>query len=304
VNDELNTKSERVAADATQTWCTRYNIPNSTDPGEGGYSKLHFARMWYDLLMASPDILNIVEGEDDPYSWTTGQGCDYSLGGERFSYTGQSESDILSNSSRQVYNIDEGVAIGAADRNMLIGGATPAVGDYNFSNPLREVKVIQSLYSALLVDDIVARVQNCYRPGGSLTITVEDAKNALEIWKEAMEDTWSKGWDDENEGEVQFVCFFGDDVEVSGTTGRMLEEVTVDSTTLTIISIALIAIFSALFLSSFDLIESRILITFVGVALVVLSFLAAVGFGLIMGTKVSQFSRIMPTFAFLLLRSH
>jgi hypothetical protein len=280
-----------AAANTTQTWCTRYNVPNPNDPGEGGYSKLHFGRMWYDLLIASPDILNIVEGEDDPYSWTTGQGCDYSLGGERFSYSGQSESDILSNSSRQIYNIDEGVAIGATARDMLIGGATPDIGDYNFSNPLREVKVIQTLYSALIEEDLVTRVQNCNRPGGSLTITVEDAENILEIWKKAMEDTFSKGWDDENDGEVQFVCLF-DDVGAKGTTARMLEEVTLDSTTLTIISVALIVLLSALFLFSFDLIESRILITFVGVGLVLLSFMAAVGFGLIMGTKVRKIAKI------------
>jgi hypothetical protein len=101
----------------------------------------------------------------------------YTLGGERFSYTGQSESDILGNASREVYNIDEGAAIGAVDRNILIGGATPVVVEENsFANPLKEVKVIQTIYASLGAEDIVTRVQNCNHPDGPVDMTLKDAK--------------------------------------------------------------------------------------------------------------------------------
>lgn len=67
----------------------------------------------------------------------------------------------------------------------------------------------------------------------------------------------------------------------------MLQEITLDNTALTVLSIALIAIFSVLFLFSLDWVESRVLITLVGVALVCLAFFAAVGFAILIGTKIS-----------------
>jgi hypothetical protein len=100
----------------------------------------------------------------------------YTLSRERFSYTGQSESDILGNASREVYSIDEGAAIGGVDRNILIGGGTPLVEEYNFANPLKEVKVIQTIYASLGAEDVATRVQNCNHPDGPVDITLKDAK--------------------------------------------------------------------------------------------------------------------------------
>ena len=209
------------------------------------------------------------------------------LGGERYSYTGQSVEDILRNSSRLIYNIDEGVTLGPIDRHLLLGGVTPPIGSYNYTNPLEEVKVLQNLYGALLPADIVNRLKNCNRPGGPVELTEEEAGDLLEIWKEAMENSWTRGWDDKNDGPVQFVAFFDDGGSTIGSTGRMLTEITLDNTTLTTISIVIIAFFSALFLFSFDFVESRVLITLFGVALVVLSFFSALGFGLLVGVKIN-----------------
>jgi hypothetical protein len=287
--EQLNNETALAAASVTQTWCTIFNVPNPNVPGPGGYSKQHFARMWYDLLIGSPVFLDVVEGQDDPYSWTTGQGCGYTLGGERFSYTGQSESDILGNASREVYYIDEGAAIGPVFRNSMIGGATPVIEEINFANPFKEVKVIQTLYASLDPEDIVTRVQNCNHPDGPVDITLEDAKNILEIWKVVMEDAWSKGWDDENDGEVQFFSFYEGGNGVDGTLERILDEATLDSSKLTAIAILSIVIFSAMFLFSLDMVESRVGITLVGVGLVVMSFYAALGFGLLVGTKVRKY---------------
>lgn len=66
----------------------------------------------------------------------------------------------------------------------------------------------------------------------------------------------------------------------------MLTEITLDNNTLTIISIIVIAFFSGLFLFSADLVESRVLLALVGVALVVLSYFAGVGFALLVNVKV------------------
>jgi hypothetical protein len=74
---------------------------------------------------------------------------------------------------------------------------------------------------------------------------------------------------------------------VVGTTGRLLEEITLDNGTLVAISITLIAAFSAIFLFHWDLVESRVLVTLVGVSLVILAFYAALGFALMVGIKIN-----------------
>ena len=284
----LDPSSFETLAQMTPRWCTPFNVPNPLNQGgQESYSKQHFARMWYDLLISSENFLDVVQGQDDPYSWTTGAGCGYDLSGSRYSYTGQSEEDILSNSSSLVYNIDEGVSLGAVDRHLLLGGATPNIGEYNYDNPLQEVKVLQSLYASLISKDLVLRLKNCNRPGGPIEISEEEADELIKIWKEAMEETWTRGWDDDSSGPVQFVSFYDDGGGVVGSTGRMLEEITLDNTTLTLISIFMIAFFSAIFLFSFDLVESRVLVTMIGVGLVVLSFFSALGFGLLTGIKIN-----------------
>jgi hypothetical protein len=53
------------------------------------------------------------------------------------------------------------------------------------------------------------------------------------------------------------------------------------------ISILLIAVFSALFLFNFNWVESRVGITLIGVALVVIAFFGALGFALLVGVKIS-----------------
>jgi len=182
-------------------------------------------------------------------------------------YTNQNDTTILSRASRELYYIDEGETLGVVDRNLIIGDVTPGIEDYNIDNPLQEVGVIQSLYPALLPRDIVERVKNCNRPGGSVNdITEEDAEKILKQYKQEFEESWTEGWDDPNDGDVQFVAFF-DDSGVIGTTGRLLRDITLDNNKLTAITIILIMVFSAAFLFSSDLIKSKVMVTLVGVVL-------------------------------------
>jgi hypothetical protein len=284
--EQLDKDSADQLGNRTMRWCTKFNVPNPDVPGSEAYSKQHFARMWYDLLFASDSLLSITQGQDDPYSWTTGAGCGYTLGGGRYSYTNQSEQDILHNASRLVYNIDEGVQLGSVDRSLLIGGATPAVGEYNFENPLRKATVLQTLYATLVPKDIQNRIMHCKRPSGPVELSLEDTEEMLQMWKAAMEDSWNKGWDDDNDGEVQFVSFFDDSGGVIGSTGRMLNDITLDNNKLMVISFVIIALFSAVFLVSYDIIESRVLLTTAGVALVILGYFAGVGLALLLNIKV------------------
>lgn len=134
------------------------------------------------------------------------------------------------------------------------------------------------------------RVKNCNRPGDAVDITMEDAQEILYRYKEAMEESWVEGWDNDQAGQVQFVGFFDDSGDVVGSTGRMLEEISLDNTRLTSIAIGLIAVFSAACLFSFDLVESRVLVTLIGVLLVVISYFAALGFSLLLGIKINVVS--------------
>jgi len=237
----------------------------------------HFAKMWYDLLIDSDGFLGLTQGEDDPYTWTNGQGCGYGLAGSRSTYTNKTESDILKAASEYLYFIDEGVSVGALEKALLMGGSTPSPIDLaTASNPLTKVTSFQNIYPALIPEGVVDRVINFNRPNGPLNITEEDAEVVVEKFKVAMVDKWSTGWDDENAGEVQFTAFF-DSIGVPGTFSFVLRDISDDSASLTLISVGLIVLVSMVFLASFNRVESRIGITFVGVLIVLLSFVGALG---------------------------
>ena len=235
--------------------------------------------MWYDLLIDSENFLNIDQGESDPYTWTSGEGCAYDLAGERATYTNMTEASILKTSSGLLYFIDEGVSVGALEKSVLIGGTDPSPIELaTESNPLKQATSFQNIYPTLIPENVVDRVINVNRPGGPLDITEEAAEIVIEKFKKTMVDEWSDGWDDESErgGEVQFTAFY-DGVGVAGTFNFVLRDISDDSAGLTLISIGLILLVSVLFLSSLDMVKSRIGITTMGVILVLLSFLGALG---------------------------
>jgi hypothetical protein len=78
------------------------------------------------------------------------------------------------------------------------------------------------------------------------------------------------------------------DAGVIGTIGRLLKDITLDNGLLVAVSIIVIAVFSVICLANVgDLVESRVMITLVGVGLVLLAFFAAIGFGLLVGIKIN-----------------
>ena len=251
-------------------WCTDHNKP-LTAAGPASMNKLHFVKMWYNLLLDN-NFLGITQGEDDPYSWTNGNGCGYDLGGERYSYnqTEITESDILQNSSGDLYFLDEGSSIGALDKSLLIGGVKEANGVYE------SVTTFQNIYPMAIPENVIKRVSNCNRPGGGIEITTDDAVEILESFKRKMVDIWSEGWDNDEDGNVQFTAFF-DSVGTAGTFNFTLREISDDSSFLTFVSILIIAVISMTFLFNFNLVKSRMGVTLVGVILVVLSFVGSLG---------------------------
>jgi Sterol-sensing domain of SREBP cleavage-activation len=182
-------------------------------------------------------------------------------------------------------NVISGVVIGVVRPELLIGNATPHAGKFSKEYPLESVGVLQTTYAAAQPSTIQRRVRSCKRPGGSVNITRDDAREILYELKKVMEETWSNGWDDATQN-VSFV-FFSDDTAVGGTAARLLQVVTMDNTALMAVSTALIGIFSIIFLFSFDIVESRVLITLVGVSLIVLGYFAGLGLGILLGIKIN-----------------
>lgn len=265
--------------------CTKYNTPFETD---GEETVLHFAKMWYQILIDSDGFLGIKQGSSDPYTWTNGEGCGYDLKGSRANYTEQDEETILKAMEGNLYYIDEGSSIGALDKNFLIGGENPAFSDVSADNPLTDATTFMTIYPALPSSAIPDRVKNCNRPGEPITdFTEDDAKEVLGQFKIKMTEAWSKGWNDDDDGTVQFTAFFDDGGDARGTFGNTLKEITLDNGRLTGISIALIAATSVIFLASCDLVNSMVLITLIGVGLVILSFFGSLGFGVLVGIKIN-----------------
>ncbi len=235
-------------------------------------NKLHFVKMWYNLLLDN-NFLGITQGEDDPYSWTNGNGCGYDLGGERYSYnqTDVTESDILGNFTGDLYFLDEGSSIGALDKSLLIGGVNS-----DESGTYESVTTFQNIYPMAIPENVIERVSHCNRPGGGVDITTDDAVEILESFKRQMVDIWSAGWDNSTDGNVQFTAFF-DSVGTAGTFNFTLREISDDSSFLTFISILIIAGISMAFLFNCNMVKSRMGVTLVGVILVVLSFVGSLG---------------------------
>ena len=153
---ELDRIEQIILISSSPKSCTEFNIPFEKDEV---HSKTHFAKMWYDLIIDSPSFLNLVQGESDPYTYTIGRGCGYTLTGERFAYSNKKESAILKASSENLYYIDEGESIGALDKNILIGNTMPPVGEYSSENPLTSVGSMQNIYISLSPKEIVKRVE-------------------------------------------------------------------------------------------------------------------------------------------------
>jgi hypothetical protein len=75
---------------------------------------------------------------------------------------------------------------------------------------------------------------------------------------------------------------------VIGTLGRLLKVITLDNGLFVAVLIIVIALFPIVFLANVsDPVESRVMITLVGVGLVNLAFFAAIGFGLLVGIKIN-----------------
>jgi Sterol-sensing domain of SREBP cleavage-activation len=278
----IDDRTDEIARSLSDSWCDRYVLQQDIDGDDTGtvtntanHTRQYYGKMWYDSLLNSESFLNLHPGIDDPYNWTLGVGCNYTLGGQRTTYTDLSKFNILYNASRDIYFYDEGLVYGAIDPQLLVGDSIPKVGKYSRTNPLTRVGVLQSQYPALTARLIVDRVKNCHRPGGKISIKIHDANEILSQFKEAMERMWTKGWDDPNEN-VQFAGYF-DDNSVPGTSSRLFTAMTSGNQDAMIIAICILFGVSAIASFRCNLVKSRVLVTAIGFLLVLLGYFAGIG---------------------------
>jgi len=234
------------------------------------------------LDAALTKAVNGALSDKTPYTYQVNKG-----GEARFVSTGASEQGILAAASDTCYAWDEGQGYPAASKPITFGGSTPGSVDVSATNPLEIVKAFQVVFRIIAPSDIVARVALAVRPGGPLEISENDAEEIMYKMKEKFEDAFTKGWDDEEDGDVQFSAF-SDDVGVVGSFGRTLEEFTTDSAPLSAYSYAALLVLSTLLLTSFNHpVRSQGSLGFVGAFMVVLAFLGAIGLSVFSGIALN-----------------
>jgi len=86
---------------------------------DGTFTKQHFAKMWYNALIDSPAFLNLTNGHDDPYSWTSREGCDYTLRGSRATYRNTTDQN-LKTASEYLYFLSFMASLGKLKHDQLI----------------------------------------------------------------------------------------------------------------------------------------------------------------------------------------
>jgi hypothetical protein len=65
----------------------------------------------------------------------------------------------------------------------------------------------QAIYYFLTQEKIKSRLSSGARPGGDVTVSTNDAKEILYRFKKKFEETYSAGWDNDKNGDVQFTAF-------------------------------------------------------------------------------------------------
>jgi hypothetical protein len=135
--------------------------------------------------------------------------------------------------------------------------------------------------------DIVTRVAMANRPGGAKVLKESDAEEILYKMKEAFEKEYVRGWEDKNDGDIQF-SGFSDDVGARGSFGRTLESFTTQSAPLSLMSYAALLLLSAVLLASVrNPVRSQATLGFFGALMVMLAFLGALGCTVLNGVKLN-----------------
>jgi len=204
--------------------------------------------------------------------------------------TGASDEFILNAASDTCYTWDGGQGYPATGKPVTFGGTKPGVTQGSVSSTghtLTLVEAFQVVYRFIHPADIVERVAMANRPGGGKVIKESDAEEILYKMKEAFEKEFVRGWEDEDDGDLQF-SGFSDDVGARGSFGRTLETFTTQSAPLSMLSYAALLLLSAVLLGSVrNPVRSQATLGFFGALMVMLAFLGALGCTVLNGIKLN-----------------
>jgi len=202
--------------------------------------------------------------------------------------TSNDDSTLLSTVSGTCYNWDEGLLLPKTFHVMTLGGTSPNSPDgINSTEPYSKVKATQSIYYFLTPQKIQKRVALSARPAGAITLSKSDAEEVMYKFKKEFEETFSKGWDDDKAGDVEFVGFT-DDTGVVGSFGRTLLTFTLQSVPLSLACYAITAVVCSLLLANFrDYVRSRMALGMFGALVAVIAFSAAIGLTALFNIKLN-----------------
>jgi hypothetical protein len=195
---------------------------------------------------------------------------------------------LLGAASEICYNWDEGLVLPEAFPVMTLGGTSPRdAEDVNSTNPYNRIRALQSIYYFLHPDKIQSRVASEDRPQGAKTISKGKAEEILYKFKKEFEKTYSSGWNDDKDGDVQFVGFT-DDTGVIGSFGRTLSTFTVQSLPLSLLCYVITAVVCSLLLANLhDYVRSRMALGMFGSIAAVVAFSGALGLTCIFNIKLN-----------------
>jgi hypothetical protein len=202
--------------------------------------------------------------------------------------TGASDEYILNAASDTCYTWDGGQGYPATGKPVTFGGTKPDVTDVSSkSSPFTVVKAFQVVYRFIHPADIVERVAMANRPEGAKVIKEKDAEEILYKMKEAFEKEYVRGWEDKDDGDIQF-SGFSDDVGARGSFGRTLETFTTQSAPLSGLSYLCLLFLSAVLLASVkNPVRSQATLGFFGALMVMLAFMGALGCTVLNGVKLN-----------------
>jgi len=186
-----------------------------------------------------------------------------------------SDADVLSAASSTCYTWDGGAVLPANIPILMYGEASPEA--FSDTQPLTSVEALQHVYSFLIPKDLQKRL--AARPpskGGPISLTEEQAGEVLAEFKKAFEKSFSEGWDDPSNGNLENTAFV-DDVGAPGSFANTLSELTTDSIPLIAIYGLVTVCLCALFFASRDLVASRAILVTTGSLLALLGCFAALG---------------------------
>merc|ERR1712054_263213 len=193
-----------------------------------------------------------------------------------------SDAEVLAAASGTCFAWDGGQAMPPNLNTLLYGKPSPSDYSSSTSKSLTSVDALQHVYRLVVPGDLQSRLS----AKRNLNITIDQAKEILQMYKKSFEDAFSAGWNNPTSGDLENTAFF-DDAGSDGTFARTLSELTTDSVPLIVIYGGLTVLLSALFFVSCDCVASQVVLVMLGSLFAILGCVAALALSALCGISLN-----------------